>query len=79
MTIKTTTVEFEQFADIDFEHPATFYVRTAMYYVYIHTKEREVAQSFVDKEYGKGKYTIRAAKLQQPKNKFEGHKISAKG
>jgi len=76
--LRTTIVEFDQYADIDFDHPSSYYVRTALYYLYLHTRSREEAQNFVDNEYGKGKYTVRAARLEKPKGKFEGHKISAK-
>lgn len=76
--LKTTFVEFEQFSDIDFVDVATYYIKSALGYVYIHTKDREAAQEWVNENYGKGKYTVRASKnvLTQPKNL--GHSITAR-
>lgn len=77
--MKTTVVEFEQFAEMDFQPPATYYVRTAMCYIYLHTRKRNDAQEYVDSEYGVGKYTVRSSKLTKSQPKYEGHSISAKG
>lgn len=76
--VKTTIVEFEQFADIDFTPPAVYYVRTAMYYLYIHTRERDKAQAAVDEMFGGGKYLVKASKLVKSKPKYDGFSITAR-
>ena len=77
--IKTTLVTYEQFSDLDFTDPADYYIRLATgEYLYVHTKNRKIAQEFIDKEYG-SHYTIRTGKMTKPKGLVEGHKYTAKG
>ena len=77
--IKTTLVSYEDFSDLGFKDPATWYIRLATGdYLYIHTREREDAQKFVDSEYG-SHYTVRTSKMTKPKGLVQGHKITAKG
>lgn len=77
---RTTTVTFAQFADIEFIPPATFFIQNAFgEYVFIHTSKREVAQVWVDENYGKGRYTVKAAKLQATKSKLESGGLSCTG
>ena len=76
--IKTTVVEFDQFADIDFVPPANYYVRTALYYLYLHTQDRAKAQAEVDEIFGKGKYLVKASKLTKSKPKYDGFSITAR-
>ena len=77
--MKTTLVTYEQFSDIGFKHPSTFYVRLATgEYLYIHSRSRDKCQEFIDNEYGVGHYTVKASKLTQSKPKYLGHNISAR-
>lgn len=57
--VKTTKVTYEQFTSIDFEAPASWYVRIATgdYYFY-HIRDRAKAQQAVDDEWGVGKYRV---------------------
>ena len=72
---KITIVEFEQFSNYEFIPPATFYIQNAMGdYVFIHTSSRAVAQEWVNDEYGKGRYTVKASKLQKGKELGENSK-----
>lgn len=78
--MKTTTISYDEFTAPDYEDVATYYIKTALGdFMYIHTKSRKAAQEFVDSEYGKGKYTVRASKMTQPKEPINlGHPISAR-
>lgn len=78
--IKVTQVSFEEFTDYLFNPPSTFYVMDSLQnYTFIHTSQRAVAQEVVDEIYGKGRYTIRAAKQQKTKSKREDGGYSAVG
>ena len=66
--VKTTVVSFEQFSAWDFLPPATFFIKNALgEFIYIHTRERAKAQAWVDDNYGKGRYTVNASKIQKGK------------
>lgn len=72
---KITVVSFEQFSNYEFIPPATFYIQSAMGdYIFIHTSSRAIAQEWVNEEYGKGRYTVKASKLQKGKELGEGSK-----
>lgn len=65
---RITVVSYKQFSDYDFIPPATFFIQNAVgHYIFIHTARRNVAQEWVDNEYGKGRYTVKASKLQKGK------------
>lgn len=65
---KVTTVSFDEFAHYEFIPPATFFIQNAMgEYIFIHTANRITAQLWVDENYGKGRYTVKASKLQKGK------------
>lgn len=77
---KITVIDFETFSALDFIPPATFFIQNAMgEYVFIHTAKRQVAQDWVDEEYGKGRYTVKASKLQATKSKLESGGLSCTG
>lgn len=77
---KTTVIDFAAFSAMDFVPPATFFIQNAMGdYIFIHTAKRQVAQDWVDAEYGKGRYTVKASKLQATKSKLESGGFSACG
>lgn len=76
--MRTTEVSFEQFSAIDFEDIATYYVRTALGYLYLHTKSRKDAQEFVDGIYGKGHYKVRASKNVVGTPHYDGFEITAR-
>lgn len=77
---KTTTITFDLFSSLEFFPPATFFIQNAMGdYVFIHTAKRQVAQDWVDETYGKGRYTVKASKLQATKSKLESGGFSACG
>jgi hypothetical protein len=64
--IKTETVDFDTFTHWDFVPPGSFFIRNAMGdYVFLKTSVRKEAQDFIDKEYGKGRYTVVASKLEK--------------
>lgn len=66
--VKVTVVEFEQFSAYDFLPPATWFIKNAMGdFIFIHTRERAKAQAYVDDNYGKGRYTVNASKIQKGK------------
>jgi hypothetical protein len=66
--IRITVVPYDEFADFDFEPPATFFTRSAMgdYYFY-HSRDRALAQAACDEVFGKGRYTVNASKIQKGK------------
>jgi len=64
--LKITTVTFEEFTDIDFIPPATFFFKDALGDIhFLHSSKREVCQAWVDENYGKGKYKVIASKTQK--------------
>ena len=78
--IKTTQVSYEEFTNYEFQPPATFYIMDSLQnYIFVHTSQRSVAQEVVDEMYGKGRYTVRAAKQQKSKSKREDGGYSAVG
>jgi hypothetical protein len=78
--LKKTIVTYAQYTDYEFIDPSTFYIVDAMQnYVYYHTSKREVAQQAVDNEYGKGRYTVKASKLQKTKSRLENGGVSCHG
>jgi len=79
MTLKTTTLSYDQYIQMD-KPPSTFFIRDAVgQYVFIHTSKREKAQEYVDETYGKGKYSVIAARLQKTKSKQEDGGLSVRG
>lgn len=77
---KITTIDFDTFSSLEFMPPATFFIQNAMgEYVFIHTAKRQVAQDWVDDTYGKGRYTVKASKLQATKSKLESGGLSCTG
>lgn len=77
---RITKVSFAEFADIEFVPPATFFIQNAMgEYIFIHTSKRLLAQEWVDENYGKGRYTVKASKLQATKSKLESGGLSCTG
>lgn len=65
---KVTVVSYADFAKWEFIPPATFFIKDAMGdYIFIHTAQRAVAQEWVDKEYGKGRYSVNTSRLQKGK------------
>ncbi len=63
--VEIVVVDFNTFNDIDFKHPAAFFVRNALgEFVFFRTRTRSKAQEKCDELYGK-KYTVNASKLQK--------------
>lgn len=78
--LKVTVVDYRTFTDIDFIPPSTFFIMDSLQnYHFVHTSDRKVAQDWVDAEFGKGKYTIKASKEQKTKSKLESGEYSASG
>lgn len=72
---KITVVPYSDFAMWDFIPPATFFIKDAMGdFIFVHTAKRATAQEWVDKEYGKGRYSVNASRLQKGKPLGEGSK-----
>lgn len=79
-SIKTEIVKFDDFSQWDFIPPGSFYIRTALgNYLFLKTSSRAAAQEFVNTEYGKGKYTVVAAKIEQGKSRLESGGYSCTG
>lgn len=80
VVMKVTDVTFEEFTEYEFIVPSTFFIRDATGdYKFFHTSSRAKAQAFVDVEYGKGRYTVVASKLQKTKPKNESGALSCTG
>lgn len=63
---KITRVKYEDTLELDYKHPASFYIRDATGdFVYIHTRDRAASQEIIDQEYGAGKYRVQCAKQQK--------------
>lgn len=79
--LKITVVSFEEFGDIDFVPPSTFFYKNAMGdFTFIHTSSRLKAQEYVDEVTGvKNKYLVIASKLQKTKVKNESGELSCRG
>ena len=78
--IKTVEVSYEGFGEWDFIPPGSFYIRNAMgNYLFLKTSDRAAAQSYVNELYGKGKYTVVAAKLEKTKSRLESGGYSCTG
>ena len=78
--IKVTQVSYTEFTDYEFQPPATFYVMDSLQnYSFYHTSSRQAAQETADIMYGKGKYTVKAAKISKTKSKREDGGYSAVG
>lgn len=66
--IKTTIVEPFMFLEEDFKDPSRWYITDCMgNRVYVHCMLRQVAQEFINDEYGVGKYLIKTNKMIKPK------------
>jgi fibronectin type 3 domain-containing protein len=79
-TIKTAVVTYKEFSEWDFVPPGSYYVRTALGdYLFLKTSDRAAAQEYVNKEFGKGKYTVVAAKIEQGKSRLESGGYSCTG
>ncbi len=72
---KVSVVSYEHFSALDFQPPATWFIKDAFgYYIFIHTSQRPKAQAWIDEEYGKGRYTVNASRVQKKHNTGEGSK-----
>lgn len=66
--LKVTLCDYEEFSRLDHIPPATWFVKDASgMFVYIHTSKRHIAQTWIDSEYGEGRYTVNASKIQKGK------------
>ena len=66
--LRITRVSFQEFSRWDFIPPATFFIKNAMgEFVFVHTRDRAKAQAAIDSEYGVGRYTVNASKMQKGK------------
>jgi len=74
--IQKTVVSYEVYSEEGFSHPSTFFIVDCLgNNVYYHTRDRKVAQEEVDKDYGKGKYSVKATK----ESKGSGNTLGARG
>lgn len=72
---KVTVIDYEEFSRLDFQPPATWFIKDASgYYIFVHTSQRAKAQAWIDEEYGKGRYTVNASRVQKKHNTGEGSK-----
>ncbi|MNQ26038.1 hypothetical protein D3C85_392630 [compost metagenome] len=81
MNVKTTVVSYEEYTDIDFKDPATFFFKDCFNNrIYIHTRSRQVAQQYSDDYTGvKNKYAVIASKDQKTKSSLESGGLSCTG
>lgn len=78
--IEYAVVSYDQFVDIDFIEPGSFFVMSATQdYYFFKTSDRSKAQAKCDDLFGKGKYTVKTSKNQKTKSKQEGGGLSATG
>jgi DNA polymerase III epsilon subunit-like protein len=74
------TVEFKQFTDWDFIPPGSYYIHNASGdYIFMKTSSRQLAQKYIDENYGKGKYTVIPSKDDKTKSKLESGGLSCTG
>lgn len=65
--IKITVIEFNEYSLENYKGPTKYYFVNAMCQrVYIHTRDRKVAQEWLTDNYGK-KYVLRTETLDEPK------------
>lgn len=66
----TLNVEMEAYSDEALLEPkADFYIINALGdIVWLKVSKKDKAQAYVDQEYGKGKYTVKALKLEKAKD-----------
>lgn len=75
--IKIITVTYQEYTDIDFTDPATYFIVDALQnYIYFCTRDRVKAQEKCNEMYGVGKYTVKASKLVKTKSKLESGGMS---
>lgn len=61
--IQKTVVSYEVYSEEEFSHPSGYFVVDCLgNRVYYHSRDRSVCQQEVDKDYGKGKYSVKATK-----------------
>lgn len=71
-TVKAISVSYEEFSDWSFIPPGSFYIRNAMGdYTFFKTSNRKAAQDAVNEMYGKGRYMVVAAKIENTKTRNE--------
>lgn len=76
----TVTVGFNDFSSWDFIPPGSYYIRDANGdYIFMKTSDRKAAQEYVDKEYGKGKYSVIPAKNEKTVSRLESGGLSCTG
>lgn len=69
--VKIIEISFEEFTDIDFRPPATYFIRSALgSYIFFKTKDRGTAQLACNAVYGAGQYTVIAAKIIKSKGEL---------
>jgi hypothetical protein len=69
--IKNIKVNYDQFTDIEFIPPGTFYILNALgEYHFVCTSSRIEAQKFIDSIYSPGRYTVVCVKLQKSKGEL---------
>lgn len=61
--IQKTVVSYEVYSEEEFSHPSGYFVVDCLgNRVYYHSRDRSICQQEVDKDYGKGKYSVKATK-----------------
>lgn len=80
---KITVVSYDEFTDIDFVPPASFFVMAFdqngnQAYYFIHTSSRAIAQQWCDESFGKGRYLVKASKITKTKSKLESGGVTAR-
>lgn len=78
--VKAVDVTYEQFSEWDFIPVGSWYIRNALGdYVFFKTADRKKAQDAVNEIFGKGKYTVVAAKMDKTKVRSESGEYSVRG
>lgn len=66
--INTTTIDQSELAEDDFKAPSKYYFINAFgEAIFIHTRDRAVAERYITETYGKGFYKLRTSSIDRPK------------
>ncbi len=78
--VRTTEITYDEFSSPDFKSPSRYYIKSVFNYVFIHVRTRELAQEYIDSEYGKSFYLVRSYGLEKGNNKrLESCGLTARG
>lgn len=75
--IQKTVIGYEVYSEEEFSHPSSYFIVDCLgNRVYYKSRDRALVQQEVDKEYGKGKYAVKAAKTEKGSGETLGARAS---